>query len=178
MFMSLSVSSPKWLTNCAEALISILCCVVFLLFDLLDSVFCVIYGYLDKLIEGEASPCCCSNWERQKRRTNVADGLSDSLYERKNIFRQMGFLQYERKREDSSRKFDKGGGMSVNRWSDCGCESCLSWVNDGSDYKLHFVVKEPLLGRLVLLVWLLFSCFYVCFCVTDFWCQLVFDSNW
>lgn len=45
----------------------------------------------------------------------------------------------------------------MNRWSDCGCDSCLSWVNDGSEYKLHFVVKEPLLGRLVLLVWLFFS---------------------
>ncbi|WVY90175.1 hypothetical protein V8G54_035689 [Vigna mungo] len=97
------------------------------MFDLLDSVFCVIYGYgyLDKLIEGEASPCCCSNWERQKRRMNVTDDdISDSLYERRNIFREMG---------------------SVNRWSDCGCDSCLSWVNDGSDYKLHFVVKQPLL---------------------------------
>ncbi|KAI9093694.1 hypothetical protein K1719_027143 [Acacia pycnantha] len=31
---------------------------------------------------------------------------------------------------------------SVNSWSDCGCESCLSWVSDG-DHKLHFVVNEP-----------------------------------
>ncbi|CAJ1918899.1 unnamed protein product [Sphenostylis stenocarpa] len=146
-FMSLAVSSPKWLNNCVQALISILCCVVFLMFDLLDSVFCVIYGYLDKLIEGQASPCCCSIWERQKRRMNVTDdGLSDSLFERKNTFREMGFFQYERKREDSNTNFNKDGGMSVNSWSDCGCESCLSWVNDGSDFKLHFVVKEPLLA--------------------------------
>ncbi|TKY62829.1 Lipase 3 [Spatholobus suberectus] len=155
--MSVAVSSPKWLTNCAKAFKSILCYVVFLMFDLLDAVFCVIYGYLDERIEGEASPCCCSIWERQKRRMNVTnDGLSDSLYERKNTFREMGFLQFGRKREDSNRKYGRGGGRSVNRWSDCGCESCLSWVNDdGSDYKLHFVVKEPLLGRVVLLVWLL-----------------------
>ncbi|XP_022633480.1 probable lysophospholipase BODYGUARD 5 isoform X2 [Vigna radiata var. radiata] len=146
MFMSLPLSSQKWLTNCVQPLISILCCLVFLMFDLLDSVFCVIYGYLDKLIEGEALPCCCSNWERQKRRMNVTDDdMSDSLYERRNIFREMGFLRYERKREDSNTNFDKGSARSVNRWSDCGCDSCLSWVNDGSEYKLHFVVKEPLL---------------------------------
>ncbi|KAG2405427.1 lysophospholipase BODYGUARD 4 [Vigna angularis] len=144
--MSLPLSSPKWLTNCVQSLIFILCCVVFLIFDLLDSVFCVIYGYIDKLIEGEVSPCCCSNWERQKRRMNVTDDdISDSLYERRNIFREMGFLRYERKREDSTTNFVKGSARSVNRWSDCGCDSCLSWVNDGSDYKLHFVVKEPLL---------------------------------
>jgi len=155
--MSLAASSPKWLTNCVQPLISILCCVLFLIFDLLDAVFCVIYGYLDKLIEGEASPCCCSNWERQKRRMNVRDDdISDSLYERRNIFREMGFLRYQRKREDSNRNFDKGSSRSVNRWSDCGCDSCLSWVNGGSDYKLHFVAKEPLLGRLVLLVSLFF----------------------
>lgn len=77
---------------------------------------------------------------------------------RKNTFREMGFLHFGRKREDSKRKHGRGAGGagSVNRWSDWGCESCLSWVNDGSDYnKLHFVEKEPLLGRVALLVWLL-----------------------
>ncbi|RDX75383.1 putative lysophospholipase BODYGUARD 4, partial [Mucuna pruriens] len=145
--MSPALSSPKWLTNCAGALNALLCCVVFLVFDLLDAVFCVIYGFLDERIEGEVSPCCCSNWERQKRKMNVTDdGISDSLYERKNSFREMRFLQFGRKRQDSNRKHGRGARRSVNRWSDCGCESCLSWVNDGSDYKLHFVVKEPLLA--------------------------------
>lgn len=154
--MSIAVSSPKWLTYCVQALISILCCVVFLLLDFLDAVLCIIYRFLlDGRIEGdEASPCCCSYRERQKRRMNVTDddGLSDSLYERKNTFREMGFLQFGRKCEDSNSKHGGGGARSVNRWSDCGCDSCLSWVNEGSDYKLHFVVKEPLLGRVVLLV--------------------------
>lgn len=149
MVMSLALSSPKWLTNCARALNSILCYVIFLIFDFLDAVFCLIYGFLDERIEGEASPCCCSKWERQKRRMNVTDddGVSDSLYERKNVFREMGFFQFGRKREDYNRKYVRKGGRLVkpNSWSDCGCESCLSWLNDGSDYKLHFVVKEPLL---------------------------------
>ncbi|KAK7336328.1 hypothetical protein VNO77_16865 [Canavalia gladiata] len=150
--MSLAVSSSKWFSICVRVINSIACCVVFLIFDLLDAVFCVIYRYLDQRIEGEVSPCCCFNLERQKREMNVIDeeedddGVSDSLYERKNIFREMGFLQFGRKREDFSRRCGKGGGRLVNSWSDCGCESCLSWVNDGSDYKLHFVLKEPLLA--------------------------------
>ncbi|XP_027351510.1 probable lysophospholipase BODYGUARD 5 isoform X2 [Abrus precatorius] len=78
--------------------------------------------------------------------TDDDDGVSDSLYERKNIFREMGFLQFGRKREDSNRKYGRDGEKSVKSWSDCGCESCLSWVNDESDYKLHFVVKEPLMA--------------------------------
>ncbi|KAL2320535.1 hypothetical protein Fmac_029504 [Flemingia macrophylla] len=144
--MSLADSSPKWLSKCARAFNLILCYLVFLIFDLLDAVFCVIYRYLDERIEGEASPCCCSKWERQKRRMNVADdGLSDSLYERNNTFREMGFVRFERKKEDSNRKHGGVGGRSLNRWSDCGCESCLSWAHHGSHYKLHFVVKEPLL---------------------------------
>ncbi|KHN42178.1 hypothetical protein glysoja_021668 [Glycine soja] len=43
---------------------------------------------LDGRIEGdEASPCCCSYRERQKRRMNVTDddGQSDSLYEEKHF---------------------------------------------------------------------------------------------
>ncbi|XP_061372522.1 probable lysophospholipase BODYGUARD 4 isoform X2 [Gastrolobium bilobum] len=149
--MSPAVSSPKWLSNCARVLYSIICFVVFLIFDLLDAVFCVIYRYLDERIEGEASPCCCSNSKRQNKKkiyvtNDEDDGLSDSLYERKSIFRELGFLLLGRKRENSNRKCSKGFGRSVNRWSDCGCESCLSWVNDG-DYKLHFVMRERLIGR-------------------------------
>jgi hypothetical protein len=35
----------------------------------------------------------------------------------------------------------------VNRWSDCGCESCVSWMNNG-DEKLHVIVREPSKGNL------------------------------
>nr|AFK37610.1 unknown [Lotus japonicus] len=142
--MSLPLSSPKWLTNCAQILNSFICFIVFFIFDLLDAVFCVIYRILDKHIEGESSPCCCSKLEKQNKKllNHEYDGESDSLYERKSIFREMGFLQFGRKQEDSNRKC--GEIRPLNRWSDCGCESCLSWVN-GGDYKLHFVVKEPVM---------------------------------
>lgn len=146
--MSLPLSSPKWLTNCAQILNSFICFIVFFIFDLLDAVFCVIYRILDKHIEGESSPCCCSKLEKQNKKllNHEYDGESDSLYERKSIFREMGFLQFGRKQEDSNRKC--GEIRPLNRWSDCGCESCLSWVN-GGDYKLHFVVKEPVMGMLI-----------------------------
>jgi len=76
------------------------------------------------------------------------DGVSDSLYERKNMFRGIGLLQFGRKKEEEDSNGECGGRI-VKSWSDCGCESCLSWVNGGGgdDYKLHFVVKEPLIGR-------------------------------
>ncbi|CAN1768517.1 Probable lysophospholipase BODYGUARD 4 [Linum perenne] len=37
-----------------------------------------------------------------------------------------------------SQKSNDGG-----RWSDCGCESCVSWTKDGGTQKLHVVVREP-----------------------------------
>ncbi|GAU24022.1 hypothetical protein TSUD_328250 [Trifolium subterraneum] len=76
--------------------------------------------YLDERIEGVASPCCCSKWERQEKKimmNNEDDDLSESLYERKSMFREMGLLQFGRKREDSN---GKCGGRKVNCWSDCG----------------------------------------------------------
>ncbi|CAJ2671957.1 unnamed protein product [Trifolium pratense] len=147
--MSLAVSSSpkKWMSNCVRVLNSFICYLVFIIFDLLDAVLCIIYRYLDERIEGVTSPCCCSKWERQEKKimmNDEDDDISDSLYERKSMFRKMGLLQFGRKREDSN---GKCGGRKVNCWSDCGCESCLSWVNGSDDdYKLHFVVKEPLLA--------------------------------
>lgn len=100
--MSLAVSSSpkKWMRNCVVVLNSLLCFVVFLFFDFLDDVLCVVYRYLDERIEGAASPCCCSKWERQKNiiMNDEDDGLSDSLYERKNVFREMSLLQFSRKK--------------------------------------------------------------------------------
>lgn len=145
--MSLVVCSPKWLRNCATLLNSFTCYLLFLLFDLVDTVFCFIYRYLDVLFDGEVSPCGCSKLETQKE-DDEDYGISESLYARKNMFREIGFLQFGRKRDDS---IGRTRTRKVNSWSDCGCESCLSWVNHGGDYKLHFSVKEPLMGMLTLL---------------------------
>ncbi|KAI9070743.1 hypothetical protein K1719_047295 [Acacia pycnantha] len=141
--MSLADFSAKWPTKSAEKLVSITTFTVFLVLDFLDTVFCVIYKYLDEYIEGEAHTCCCRNRGNHEQRTKEDEEgeLSDTLYRRKNLFREMGLLLNGRKLEDSETKW-RGGRWSVNSWSDCGCESCLSWVSDG-DHKLHFVVNEP-----------------------------------
>ncbi|XP_057722547.1 probable lysophospholipase BODYGUARD 4 isoform X2 [Arachis stenosperma] len=139
-----AVSLQKWLSNAAQVLNSIICFVVFLVFDLLDAIFCVIFRFLDEYIEGEASPCCCRKEKNVKEDEDY--GLSESLNERKNIFREMTrFLKIRCKKEDSNEECEKIGGRLMKKsWSDCGCESCLSWMNDDGDYRLHFVVKEPL----------------------------------
>ncbi|KAI9093617.1 hypothetical protein K1719_027066 [Acacia pycnantha] len=141
--MSLADFSAKWLSKFAEKLVSVITFIVFLVLDFLDTVCCVIYKYLDEYIEGEALTCCCRN--RGKHEPNTKDDdegeLSDTLYRRKNLFREMGFLRNGRKSEDSQTKC-RGGRWSMNRWSDCGCDSCLSWVSDG-DLRLHFVVNYP-----------------------------------
>lgn len=70
--------------------------------------------------------------------------VSETLHGRKNLFREMGFLGFPRKLEGLK---ENGGGKGVaeSRWSDCGCESCVSWMSNG-DRRLHVVVKEPSKG--------------------------------
>lgn len=51
----------------------------------------------------------------------------------------MGFLNFPRKLKDSEKI--TGGSGKVNRWSDCGCDSCVAWLKNG-EQKLHFVAKE------------------------------------
>ncbi|XVF56780.1 hypothetical protein PTKIN_Ptkin06aG0147600 [Pterospermum kingtungense] len=47
-----------------------------------------------------------------------------------------------RKRGGNDDGEEKELSETVNRWSDCGCESCVSWMKKGNDQKLHFVVRE------------------------------------
>jgi hypothetical protein len=141
-----AVFSGKWLGESAGKLMSVVSVVVFLLLDFLDTLFCILYGILDEYFEGDASPCYCG----ERRRDLIHDGegklegeMSETLYERKNVFREMGFLGFARKRKDSKKR----GGVEVNRWSDCGCESCVSWMKNG-DQKLYVIVREPSKGNL------------------------------
>ncbi|XP_059428065.1 probable lysophospholipase BODYGUARD 4 isoform X2 [Corylus avellana] len=137
-----AVFSGKWLGESAGKLMSVVSVVVFLVLDFLDTLFCILYGILDEYFEGDASPCYCG----KRRRELIHDGegklegeMSETLYARKNVFREMGFLGFPRKRKDSKKR---GGGVEVNRWSECGCESCVSWMKKG-DQKLHVIVREP-----------------------------------
>ena len=141
--MSVPFSPP----NCLGKLYSSIIFIVFLVFDFLDCVFCLTYKFLDKFIDGEATPCYCQRSGRQNNNVEDEDegGLSDTLYRRKNVFRELGFLKFPRNGEDCKKKSGDGE-RAASRWSDCGCASCLSWTND-ADPKLHFVVNEPSIGN-------------------------------
>ncbi|OAY44452.1 probable lysophospholipase BODYGUARD 4 [Manihot esculenta] len=132
----------KWARKSVSTAISATSFIVFLIFDFLDIVFCIIYRYLDKLFEGKPSPCYCG--DRREIQRSMGDDedseLSETLYGRTNVFRQIRFLGFGRNSENRKKSF--GGGSGIRIWSDCGCESCVSWMKDGGQ-NLHVVVKEP-----------------------------------
>ncbi|XP_018724662.2 probable lysophospholipase BODYGUARD 4 [Eucalyptus grandis] len=68
--------------------------------------------------------------------------VSESLYGRRNVFREMGMLRWVERWD----LYGSAGKVVMNhrrRWSDCGCESCVSWASNDA-LKLHVVVQEPL----------------------------------
>ncbi|KAL4326380.1 hypothetical protein GQ457_11G014760 [Hibiscus cannabinus] len=110
---------------------------VFLFFDFVDVVLCVTYQLLDQFLEAKPFPCYCGNKEEMKE-------LSETLVGRENVFREMGFLRFAGKLLEFGKKKEKGGvinGGLGNRWSDCGCDSCVSWIKE-SNQRLHVVVTE------------------------------------
>uniref|UniRef100_A0A7N0T9F9 AB hydrolase-1 domain-containing protein n=1 Tax=Kalanchoe fedtschenkoi TaxID=63787 RepID=A0A7N0T9F9_KALFE len=110
----------------------LLASLVFFFLDLLDALLCVLFRFVDRVVDGAASECYCSD-----------DGcgseeVSESLYGRKNAFRKL----VVRKLEKTESKFDDAK-MAKSRWSDCGCQSCLSWMRNGGDLKLHVSAFQP-----------------------------------
>ncbi|EXC36159.1 hypothetical protein L484_002975 [Morus notabilis] len=139
--MLLAIFSGKWALNPGRILISALSFIVFLILDLLDFILCIFYRFMDGFWEGQASPCYCE--KNGEQRISVGENeegeLSETLYRRENVFREMGFLGFSGKWENS-RKIEAG--KIGARWSDCGCQSCLSWMSNGED-KLHVCISEP-----------------------------------
>ncbi|KAK1294186.1 hypothetical protein QJS10_CPA16g01312 [Acorus calamus] len=132
----------KWPTRTYEALISALSIPVFFFLDFLDTILCLVYGFLDDLLEEKTYPCCCEN--RVKQGTVIActggEGeISETLHERRNPFRDMGLFRLRKRREVKGEK----GFPKATRWSDCDCRFCVSWKGN-EEQKLHLVVKEPL----------------------------------
>lgn len=143
--------SGKWVSVISETLISIASAFVFIVLDILDVIMCFFFRVVDEFMEGTPSSCYCMGRGQiqEEKEDSIGEGeLSESLHGRKNIFRKMGLLK-------NSRICSEKGQYCVekkkNRWSDCGCKSCLSWMNNnGSDSKLHLVVKEPERGIKIL----------------------------
>ena len=147
MFTVSQILSGKWARISAESFISVLSWVVFLFLDFLDTVFCIFFRVLDEFMEGKASRCYCES--KEEKDSNEEGEVSETLYgnERKNIFREMGFLRFPGKWENAKKGVSRVE-AKMTRWSDCGCESCVSWLNNGDDQKLHVVVMEPPKGIL------------------------------
>ncbi|XP_022743819.1 probable lysophospholipase BODYGUARD 4 [Durio zibethinus] len=156
--MSNSTFPRKWTTEFTKTLLSAPNFIVFSYLDFLDSVFCVIYKYLDVFFEGKASPCYCTttkiseNGSNGKMGGNEEIGMSETLHGRKKKLKELIVLiQFvekllnKKKGVEGDYRFRNQKKAAVhrlgNRWSDCGCDSCISWMKT-DDPKLHVVVKE------------------------------------
>lgn len=136
----------KWPKKLAKFIIFVMNTLVFLLFDFLDFIMCIFFRYIDRYLEGKSTACYCHS--QSKNGTKVCEerniGISNTLYGRKNVFREMGFFGIS---PSSSKKFRRDD-LGKTIWSDCRCESCVSWMKNGSVHKLYVVVKEPIKGTL------------------------------
>ncbi|KAL6009649.1 hypothetical protein ACLOJK_000078 [Asimina triloba] len=136
-----TISARNWVNKFTDSFISVVSFFAFAFLDLLDCVFCLFYRWVDGFLEGNVSACYCqSNGEQSKKEVGEKGcGVSETLHGRKNIFRDMGVLQIRRKTKRSGKN---NGSSTVTRWSDCSCDSCVSW-RWKTEHKLHFVVQEP-----------------------------------
>uniref|UniRef100_A0A1J3DKS0 Lipase 1 n=2 Tax=Noccaea caerulescens TaxID=107243 RepID=A0A1J3DKS0_NOCCA len=134
----LSVFPRKWAEKSGTAIHAALSLIVFFFFDLVDVILCVVYEFVDEILEGKSRSCYCT---ASSPDTAGENELSETLFRRKNIFREMGFLGFARKFKLSRKMRKCKIHESVNRWSDCGCESCNSWTKNEHG-NLHVVVKD------------------------------------
>ncbi|GAA0160805.1 serine protease [Lithospermum erythrorhizon] len=141
--------SQKWLPTMWELFISIISVIIFTFLDFLDVLMCIFYKLVDEILEGKASSCYCIGKEegKDKKKESIEvdyeNELSETLYNRKNVFRQLGLLNFLGLKRFANRSEFVGGAERRSKWSDCGCDSCGEWMNNGNDLRLHIVVNEP-----------------------------------
>lgn len=128
--------------------------IVFFFLDFLDAILCVIYRYLDQFLEGKvtASACYCGSRGDERENPDAENELSETLYGRRNVFRRIALIGFSRRCEDSEKM---SGGSMWNRWSDCGCSSCVDGMENGNQ-KLYVDVRQPPQGN-----FLMTYCFFV-----------------
>ncbi|KAI3501409.1 hypothetical protein L1887_29277 [Cichorium endivia] len=137
----------KWPRKTAEFLISVTNPLVFIVLDFLDVIMCTFFRYADEYFEGKSTPCYCRSQNGTSHCKEKNIGISDTLFDRKNVFREMGFLGITPSKASQSSKNSGSEELGKTRWSDCSCASCVSWMKNGDDQKLHVVVKEPSEGN-------------------------------
>ena len=154
------MSNSTFLRKFTKNLLSAPNFVVFSYLDFLDSVFCVMYKYLDEFFEGKASPCYCRSKNKIENGSNGKScesheeiGISETLHGRQKKLKELiVLLEFVEKLLNKKKGVGSAGYSSRNqknaavhrlgnRWSDCGCDSCISWMKT-DDPKLHVVVKE------------------------------------
>ncbi|XP_072961158.1 probable lysophospholipase BODYGUARD 4 [Typha angustifolia] len=142
------LSLQKWPGRALDALNSAISGIVFALLDLLDFILCFFYRFVDGVLEENPIPCYCYHNRGKQGILDVEEEeeeVSETLYERRNFFRQMDLLSLK-ERSHGGGEGGGGGKLRSSRWSDCGCESCVSWQGKGEE-KLHLVVREPSQAR-------------------------------
>ncbi|CAL9230692.1 unnamed protein product [Arabidopsis halleri] len=115
--------------------------IVFFFLDLIDAILCVVYEFVDEILEGKSRGCYCT--VASQGQTTVENEFSETLFRRRNIFREMWFVGFAREFKSKLSQKMKNSKIheSVNRWSDCGCQSCNSWTKN-KDGNLQVVVKD------------------------------------
>ncbi|KAL1813408.1 hypothetical protein ACET3Z_023473 [Daucus carota] len=123
---------PKSLTKASQFLLTSLNFITFLFLDFLDFLLCIYFYYIDGFLEGKSSPCYCRTGSEDKK---CDTEVSETLYMRRNVFRKLRFVRkFENLKEN-------GNGVVGNRWSDCGCESCVAWMMNAHQ-RLFVAVSE------------------------------------
>ncbi|CAN6219987.1 unnamed protein product [Urochloa humidicola] len=131
--------SATWPRAAAGAASSALAAAVFAFLDLLDVLLCVVYAFLDGILEDSPVRCYCHVRSRDRPEEEDDDEkVSDTLYTRRSAVRDA--LAGLVRRVVLGRRAAPEKWRSP-RWSDCGCESCVAWRGGGG--RLHVVGKEP-----------------------------------
>ncbi|KAJ3682968.1 hypothetical protein LUZ60_013195 [Juncus effusus] len=137
------ISSVSFSTRVLNSLLGAISLVVFGFLDLLDFILCYVYRFLDEFLEENPTQCyCCKNGGQEGSSDGEGEEeMSETLRDRKIFFRENGFLGLK------SRNYreKKRGKLKNHRWSDCSCESCVSWQEKGEE-RLHLVTNVPING--------------------------------
>nr|XP_019706188.1 probable lysophospholipase BODYGUARD 4 [Elaeis guineensis] len=141
------VSPRRWRERASRGLISALSLLVFAFLDLADFVLCFFYRFVDGFLDENPIPCYC--WNRREKQgspdgVGEEEEVSETLYGRKNLFREICLVCIGGR---SSEREEKRGSRSRGRWSDCGCESCVSSQQGKEEEKLYLMVREPSQAR-------------------------------
>lgn len=134
----LAIFPSNWARKSGKTIHSALSFIIFFFFDLIDAILCIFYEFVDDVLEGNSRGCYCTE---AALHTTGENEFSETLFRRRNIFREMWFLRFARKFKFPRKMRKSKIHESVNRWSDCGCQSCKSWTKN-EDGNLHVVIRD------------------------------------